>query len=159
MPARGQRPIANAAKAERYDVAALGEAAVAAGNIAIPLINALTAEVAKTDAAAAGYVHWGATSQDVIDTALVLDLRAAIDALDRRSRPRDRGFYHACRPPSPHRRGRTHLAAARPADAVRAQARRLCGGAGALTRAAAAVAPRGAGAAIRRRGRHARGAR
>ena len=27
------------------------------------------------------YVHWGATSQDIIDTALVLDLRAAIDAL------------------------------------------------------------------------------
>ena len=54
---------------------------MAAGNIAIPLINALTAEVAKTDAAAAGYIHWGATSQDVIDTALVLELRAAIDAL------------------------------------------------------------------------------
>jgi 3-carboxy-cis,cis-muconate cycloisomerase len=30
---------------------------------------------------AAGYVHWGATSQDVIDTALVLELRAVIDAL------------------------------------------------------------------------------
>src|SRR5262249_41334610 len=27
---------------------------------------------------AAGFVHWGATSQDVIDTALVLQLRAAV---------------------------------------------------------------------------------
>jgi 3-carboxy-cis,cis-muconate cycloisomerase len=81
MPALASDQIANAAKAERYDVNALGEEAVAAGNIATPLINALTAEVAKTDAAAAGYVHWGATSQDVIDSALVLDLRAAIDAL------------------------------------------------------------------------------
>ena len=81
VPALAVERIAEAARAERYDLAALGEAAVAAGNIAIPLINALTAEVAKTDAAAAGYVHWGATSQDVIDSALVLELRAAIDAL------------------------------------------------------------------------------
>jgi len=79
VPALAIERIAEAA--QRYDLQALGEAAVAAGNIAIPLINALTAEVAKTDATAAGYVHWGATSQDVIDSALVLDLRAAIDAL------------------------------------------------------------------------------
>ena len=52
-----------------------------AGNIAIPLVKALTAEVAKTDKEAAGFVHWGATSQDLIDTALVLELRDAIDAL------------------------------------------------------------------------------
>jgi 3-carboxy-cis,cis-muconate cycloisomerase len=81
IPATAIEPIANAARAERYDIAALGEAAVAAGNVAIPLIGALTAEVAKTDRTAAGYVHWGAASQDVIDTALVLELRAAIDAL------------------------------------------------------------------------------
>jgi 3-carboxy-cis,cis-muconate cycloisomerase len=81
VPALASDQIANVAKAERYELNALGEAAVAAGNIATALINALTAEVAKTDAAAADYVHWGATSQDVIDSALVLDLRAAIDAL------------------------------------------------------------------------------
>ncbi len=81
VPALATDPIAAAARADRYDLKTLGEEAVAAGNIAIPLINALTAEVAKTDAAAAGYVHWGATSQDVIDTALVLELKAVIDAL------------------------------------------------------------------------------
>jgi 3-carboxy-cis,cis-muconate cycloisomerase len=81
IPALASDQIANAAKAERYDVKALGEEAVASGNIAIPLIKALTAEVAKADASAAGYVHWGATSQDVLDTALVLELKAAIDAL------------------------------------------------------------------------------
>jgi 3-carboxy-cis,cis-muconate cycloisomerase len=81
IPASALDPIANAARAERYDIAALGEAAVSTGNVATPVINALTAEVAKTDQVAAGYVHWGATSQDVIDTALVLELRAAIDAL------------------------------------------------------------------------------
>ena len=50
VPALAIDPIAKAAHAERYDIEALGEAAVAAGNVAIPLIKALTAEVAKTDA-------------------------------------------------------------------------------------------------------------
>ena len=35
----------------------------------------------RRDAEAARYVHWGATSQDVIDTAAMLTLRAGIDAL------------------------------------------------------------------------------
>jgi 3-carboxy-cis,cis-muconate cycloisomerase len=81
IPKKAIKPIGDACLAERYDIAALGEAAVASGNIAIPLVKALTAEVAKRDADAAGYVHWGATSQDIIDTALVLDLRAAFDVL------------------------------------------------------------------------------
>src|SRR6266851_4721543 len=81
VPASAVDPIAAACKAERYDIAALGEAAAAAGNLASPLIAALAAEVAKTDAQAAACVHWGATDQDVLDTALVLELRAGIDAL------------------------------------------------------------------------------
>src|SRR6476646_7176268 len=52
VPALAVERIAQAARADRYDLAALGEAAVPAGNIAIPLIHALTTEVAKTDAAA-----------------------------------------------------------------------------------------------------------
>jgi len=82
IPALASDQIANAAKAERYDLKVLGEEAATAGNVAIPLIHALTAEVAKADAAAAGYVNWGGTSQDIIDSALVLELRAAIDALN-----------------------------------------------------------------------------
>jgi 3-carboxy-cis,cis-muconate cycloisomerase len=81
IPALAIDPIAQAARAELYDIKAIGEEAVIAGNIAIPLIRALGAEVAKVDATAAGYVHWGATSQDVIDSALALELRAALDAL------------------------------------------------------------------------------
>jgi 3-carboxy-cis,cis-muconate cycloisomerase len=81
VPALAIDAIATAARAERYDLATLGQEAVVSGNIAIPLIQALTAEVAKADPTAARYVHWGATSQDVIDTALVLDLKAAVDAL------------------------------------------------------------------------------
>jgi 3-carboxy-cis,cis-muconate cycloisomerase len=81
VPASVVDPIAAACKAERYDLAALGEAAAAAGNLIDPLVKALTAEVAKTDAQAATCVHWGACGQDVMDTVLVLELRAGIDAL------------------------------------------------------------------------------
>lgn len=81
IPKKAVKPIGDCCWAEKFDIAALGEAAVASGNVAIPLVKALTEAVKKRDADAAGYVHWGATSQDIIDTALVLDLRAAIDAL------------------------------------------------------------------------------
>jgi 3-carboxy-cis,cis-muconate cycloisomerase len=81
IPASAAGPIGKACKAGLFDLAALAEAAIRSGNLAIPLVKALTAEVARKDADAARYVHWGATSQDVIDTATMLTLRAAIDAL------------------------------------------------------------------------------
>ena len=81
IPADAADAIAKACKADRFDLGALAEAATRSGNLAIPLVKALTANVAKADAEAARYVHWGATSQDVIDTAGMLGLRAAIDAL------------------------------------------------------------------------------
>jgi 3-carboxy-cis,cis-muconate cycloisomerase len=81
VPASCVDPIAAACKAERYDLAALGEAAARAGNVASPLVAALTDEVAKTDAEAARFVHWGAAAQDLIDSALMLELRAGIDVL------------------------------------------------------------------------------
>ena len=81
IPWAAVTPIAKACKAESFDLATLADAATRSGNLAIPLVKALTAEVAKADAEAARYVHWGATSQDVIDTATMLSLRAGIDAL------------------------------------------------------------------------------
>ncbi|MBB4368744.1 3-carboxy-cis,cis-muconate cycloisomerase [Bradyrhizobium sp. cir1] len=82
IPAVAVGPIEAACKASCFDIAALADAATRSGNLAIPLVKALTANVAKADAEAARYVHWGATSQDVIDTATMLTLRAGIDALD-----------------------------------------------------------------------------
>lgn len=81
VPASAVDPIVAACRAERYDLAVLGEAAAAAGNLVAPLIKMLSVEVAKLDPQAASYVNWGATGQDVVDTALVLEVRAAIDAL------------------------------------------------------------------------------
>src|SRR6266404_9730227 len=74
IPGNAAGPIAKACKASSFDLADLAEAATRSGNLAIPLVKALTANVAKADADAARHVHWGATSQDVIDS-------AAIDAL------------------------------------------------------------------------------
>ena len=79
--------IAQAAAAVDVDPAALGRAAVDGGNPVIPLVRLLRAAAGE----AAGSVHAGATSQDVMDTAAVLlisragtvvldDLRGAADA-------------------------------------------------------------------------------
>jgi 3-carboxy-cis,cis-muconate cycloisomerase len=81
IPASAAGPITNACKAGSFDLASLAEAATKSGNLAIPLVKALTADVARTDAEAARYVHWGATSQDVIDTATMLTLREGLEVL------------------------------------------------------------------------------
>jgi 3-carboxy-cis,cis-muconate cycloisomerase len=81
IPNSAVEGIASACKAAEFDLAALAEAATRSGNLAIPLVKALTARVARSDSEAARYVHWGATSQDVIDTAAMLTLRGAIGVL------------------------------------------------------------------------------
>src|ERR1700681_2656203 len=81
IPKSAADPIGKACRADAFDVADLAEAATRSGNLAIPLVKALTANVAEADVEAARYVHWGATSQDVIDSAAMLTLRAGIDAL------------------------------------------------------------------------------
>ncbi len=81
IPASAAGPIGSACKAGAFDLTALAEAATRSGNLAIPLVKALTADVARAAPDAARYVHWGATSQDVIDTAAMLTLRAGIDVL------------------------------------------------------------------------------
>lgn len=81
IPAAAVKPIVAACIASRFDRSALAKQGAAAGNLAIPLVKALTAAVGENDMHAAGFVHWGATSQDVIDTAAMLSLRAGIDVL------------------------------------------------------------------------------
>src|ERR1700676_353905 len=78
IPSSAAGAITFACKAESFDVAAVSLSARLAGNIAIPLVKALTAVVAQSDPPAARYVHWGATSQDVIDTGCVLQVRSAL---------------------------------------------------------------------------------
>lgn len=82
IPTRAAEVIAQQCDAQGYDPAALASGASAAGNLAIPLVQALTDATAQVDADAARYVHWGATSQDVIDTGLVLQMRDGLAVID-----------------------------------------------------------------------------
>ncbi|MBQ1009457.1 3-carboxy-cis,cis-muconate cycloisomerase [Micromonospora sp. M51] len=65
MPAPAADAIVAQCRAERYDPGALGRAADATGNPVVPLVGELTAAVPEHHRA---WVHFGATSQDVLDT-------------------------------------------------------------------------------------------
>jgi 3-carboxy-cis,cis-muconate cycloisomerase len=82
FPSASAARIADAARADRFDMAALRDEAARAGNLAIPFVRRLTELVAAVDRDATRDVHRGATSQDILDTALVLQLRDASTLLD-----------------------------------------------------------------------------
>jgi 3-carboxy-cis,cis-muconate cycloisomerase len=77
IPGAAAGAIAACAKPGNFDTASLAQASLRAGTPAIPLVKALTEHVRKTNPEAARFVHWGATSQDVADTAMSLLLRRA----------------------------------------------------------------------------------
>src|SRR3954470_9173399 len=79
IPVEAAQAIGTACDPDRFDPAEIGRAARATGNPAAPLVRALTDAV---EGDAAGYVHWGATSQDVMDTASMLVARRALAAVD-----------------------------------------------------------------------------
>jgi 3-carboxy-cis,cis-muconate cycloisomerase len=82
IPSTAAAAIARACRADRLDIAGLARATAEAGNPAIPMVKQLTALVAEQDTAAAGFVHWGATSQDAMDTGLVLQIRAGLATIE-----------------------------------------------------------------------------
>ena len=71
--------VAEHCRADRFDLAGIGIRAATAGNPVIPLVADLRTAV---PAHAARAVHLGATSQDVIDTSLMLLARRTIPAID-----------------------------------------------------------------------------
>ena len=78
IPQEAASIITAQCKEADFDVVALYQEAAKAGTPAIPLVHMLTALVPGD---AQKYVHWGATSQDVIDTAMMLEMRDGIDLL------------------------------------------------------------------------------
>jgi len=82
IPVSAVAPIEAACSAGLYDFADLGEAIATAGNSAIPLVKALGKQIAAHNAEAERYVHLGATSQDVMDSGLVLQLRRALELIE-----------------------------------------------------------------------------
>ncbi len=78
IPAAAADGIASHCRVDEFDVAQLGKAAVRSANPVIPLVNALRAAVSQDSAP---YVHRGATSQDILDTAMMLIARRGLDLI------------------------------------------------------------------------------
>ena len=72
IPQSAAEVIAAAAKAGNFDTAALSQATLRAGTPAIPLVTALTEQVRKSSPDAARFVHWGATSQRLLQSQQIL---------------------------------------------------------------------------------------
>ena len=82
IPKEAVSAIEECCRADRFDREELAREAAPAGNTAIPMVRQLTRLVARQDGEAAPYVHFGATSQDAMDTGLVLQLREALGLLE-----------------------------------------------------------------------------
>jgi len=74
--------IRKACDVRLYDIPALVAAGRNSGTLAVPLVKELTRLVKEYDPDAASRVHWGSTSQDVQDSAMVLVTREALRLLD-----------------------------------------------------------------------------
>jgi len=82
IPLAAAQSIAAAANPAAFDTMELSRRALRAGTPSIPMVKALIRLVESRDKSAAAFAHWGATSQDVSDTALMLLLRRAHNLID-----------------------------------------------------------------------------
>ncbi|HKV94855.1 MAG TPA: 3-carboxy-cis,cis-muconate cycloisomerase [Candidatus Angelobacter sp.] len=82
IPHSAATTIKAAAHSARLNAAAIASEAPLSGTFAIPFLHAFKESIRAQAPEAAGFVHWGATSQDLCDTALVLLLQKAEAILD-----------------------------------------------------------------------------
>jgi 3-carboxy-cis,cis-muconate cycloisomerase len=78
IPESAAHSIVGSCKVELFDVAKIVRESGRAGSVAIPLVKALREAVGLFNAEAAPFVHFGSTSQDVIDSAMALVTREAV---------------------------------------------------------------------------------
>ncbi len=78
IPADAAKEIAAKSDARTFDLAKLKEETDVVGYPIIGIVH----QMAKQCGEAGRYVHWGATTQDIMDSATVLQLRAALDIID-----------------------------------------------------------------------------
>ena len=81
IPTDAAEAIAECCDASRFDPEEIGQGARASGNPVPPLVRALTEKVSEASEEAARYVHKGATSQDITDTAAMLITRRMLDLI------------------------------------------------------------------------------
>ena len=78
IPAEAAAIIADVCKQTDWDTESIRQQTLLAGNPAIPFVSALKERVRQQQAEAVPYVHQGATSQDVIDTVLMMQLKQGL---------------------------------------------------------------------------------
>lgn len=76
IPVEAAREIARVAKVELFDLEALGRESMETGHILIPAIRALAR---ACEGEWGEYVHYGVTTQDILDTGLILQINEAWD--------------------------------------------------------------------------------
>ena len=79
IPAAAAAEITAKARLERFDLEAIRRGTELAGYPIVPLVKALGE---ACDGDAGRYVHWGATTQDIVDSALVLQIRDALALIE-----------------------------------------------------------------------------
>jgi adenylosuccinate lyase len=77
IPAEAAATIRAAARVENFDLQAIGDGVENGRHILMPAIRGLT----EASGEAGKYVHWGTTTQDIIDTGMVLQLRDAVNVI------------------------------------------------------------------------------
>ncbi|VTU25922.1 3-carboxy-cis,cis-muconate cycloisomerase [Variovorax sp. PBL-E5] len=82
IPESAAQSIIGSCKVELFDVAKIVRDSGRAGSVAIPLVKSLKDAVGVFNADAMPFVHFGSTSQDVIDSAMALVTREAVALVD-----------------------------------------------------------------------------
>ena len=82
IPESAAHSIIGSCKVELFDVAKILRDSGRAGSVAIPLVKSLKEAVGVFNADAVPFVHFGSTSQDVIDSAMALVTRDAVQLIE-----------------------------------------------------------------------------
>ncbi|MDB2701483.1 3-carboxy-cis,cis-muconate cycloisomerase [Flavobacteriaceae bacterium] len=75
IPQTAAKIISDCCRVDAIDTISLKNEVALGGNVAIPLVRQLTKVIKNRDFEASKYVHLGATSQDIIDTATILTIK------------------------------------------------------------------------------------
>lgn len=79
IPAAAAASIASVGRTIRFDMIRLAHETELVGYPILPIVE----QMADACGEAGGYLHWGATTQDIMDTATVLQIRQALDLIER----------------------------------------------------------------------------
>ena len=83
IPASAATVIADCCRVDKLDLAVIAQGVRATANPVVALVSQLTAVVADADETAADYVHRGSTSQDILDSGMMLVTARALDRIER----------------------------------------------------------------------------